>query len=357
MPTKYNPQTLFVNEHWALAKYSYPYSTPTCSEDASNFDSAKLLKQISKNKVLLATYENLCKANCEHENLVKLKELINQYLREKSYFILDFPATLKREVDEPFKENKISYMLPKYSIFTREQNDMDVLVSPKNFGAAQKLLLSRGYRVASVQEQGWKITFTKWVDNRRCDVHLHGKLIWSLEFIPTELLRAKAVQIKVNPELTVSAPCAEHAVLVVAMHALYENRSVALSDVFQLEGILRRTPNVDWHSVVDLAKHFGWCIDLYTFFLIINYISKSLYNKQLVAESTLLYAKKQIPAVDKIVRNACLVGQENCFRNLPFEYPPRIQHAYSFARVAVTEFGIYSVPKIVGWAKSFAMLS
>ncbi len=328
---------IFSEELETAAKYSYPYANVKFDNNAFlSTDYSKIVDILSRNNVLLTCYRNLSKS-LQYGALLELKRSIEKRIDKERLLIVDVKQKIE-EADELLKACGIRYLLPKFTFFYREHNDIDVLVSLEDFDLTLESLKSRGYVTTSIQSP-WKVTTAKWMEGRRSSIHVHSKLHWypwdPLEPVPNEKLWERTILIDFDNSLKVSIPCPEDSILILAAHAIFEDRQISLSDVFQLEGILRKFPKIKWHEIIDIAYNHGWCADLFTFLRIVNHLSFSLYGKILVPESFFSYANKRMSPLERIVRK--LAGTMD-LSSIPCNYPLP-QAGISFVHVVFKRYG------------------
>jgi putative nucleotidyltransferase-like protein len=326
------------------AKYAYPYESHAF--DSSEFiklDFTTMLKVLSDNKVLLTFYENVSK-ELGLEVPSRLRTVLFDALDKGRMLIIDMDSKI-RELDSLLKKNNLRYLLPKYTFFHREQNDIDILVPEEDFHRILKLLQSQGFRATSIQSP-WKVTLARWVDNRRNSVHVHSRLHWypwdPLEFVPSEDLWQGAQAISLVDSTKVLIPSAEDCVLVLAAHAMFENHSISLADVFQLSGIVREFGGIKWSEIADKAYAHGWSSDLLVFLESANYLSLHFYRQSLVPKAIFSYVEKKTRSAERVVRR--LVGKTNA-STIPYRYP-FAQASFSFVKVVLRKYGSSAIFKI-----------
>ncbi len=302
---------------------------------------------LSDNKVLMTFYDYLSRSP-QQDSSLKLGMLLRDKIHERQELMIDVDSDTKK-LDNLFRANDLRYLLPKFTFFHREQHDIDVLVSAADFGEVVKMLQSERYKVTSVQS-AWKVTLAKWVEGRRNSVHVHSRLHWytwdPFEFVPSGNLWRRARTINLDDHVKLLIPCAEDCILVLAAHAMVENREVSLSDVFQLDGIVRKFPEVNWLETVDIAFKRGWCFDLVAFLKMVNYVSLSLYGTRIAPETFFSYAEKKIPSEERLFRR---LARTTTF-SIPWSYP-YTQRGLSFVNVFLKNYKSLAVLKI---ARGFA---
>ncbi len=308
-----------------------------------NTDYSKIPNILSRNKVLLTCYRNLSKT-CQYGALLELKKSIEKKIDKKRHLIIDIEQKIE-ELDRLLKMHGIRYLLPKYTFFYREHNDIDVLVSLEDFDPTLESLKSENYSITSVQSP-WKVTTAKWIKGRRSSIHVHSKLHWyhwdPLEHVPSEKLWQRAILISCN-SLKVPILCPEDSILVSAAHAIFENHGISLSDIFQVDGILRRFGHLKWNEIVEIAFCKGWCFDLLVFLSVVNYSSFLLYGRTLVPKSFFLHAQKKIPPLERIMRK--LAGNVD-LSEIPCHYPyPQL--VISFIQAISKGYGSNMISKVM----------
>jgi len=327
---------IFSKELKAAAKCSYPYTDVEFNNNVFvNTDYFRILNILSRNKVLLTCYRNLSKT-FQRGDLLELKRAIEKEIDKERRLIIDVGEKI-REVNELLEAYGIRYLLPKFTFFCREHDDIDILVSLEDFNLTLESLKSENYVITSIQSP-WKVTTAKWIEGRRSSIHVHCKLHWyhrDLEHVPSEKLWKRSILIDDDSsKVPILSP--EDSILVSAAHAIFENHEVSLSDIFQITGILRRFQNPNWNEVVDIAFDNGWCFDLFIFLSAVNYLSFSLYRKTLVPESFFFYAKKRMSRSDRIIRK--LAGNVD-LSSIPCNYPyPQV--CVSFVHVVFKRYGV-----------------
>jgi putative nucleotidyltransferase-like protein len=331
------------------AKYAYPYgSSPFDNEDFSHIDLPRLIRFLGDNRVLLTFYENFSK-NPRHVGFAELKTLLRNAIDQRTELMMDVDEGIET-LNHLLLTNGFRYMLPKFTFFHREEHDIDLLVSTADFSGVIGLLQSEGYKITSIQSP-WKVTLAKWVEGKRKAAHVHSRIHWytwdPFEFVPSGNLWRRAQAIDLGHQVNVLIPCAEDCILILAAHAMIENREITLSDVFQLDGIVRRFPAVDWQETADLADKRGWCYDLLTFLRIVNQMTYSLYGKLIAPDAFFSYAEKKIPSEERLLRG--LASRTTAF-SVPWHYAYS-QRGLSFVNVFLRNYKSAAIPKI---ARGFA---
>ena len=334
------------------AKYSYPYANVKFDNSTLlNNDYSQVLDILFRNQVLLTCHRNLSKTS-QYGSLLELQRSIEEKINKERILIIDVKQKLE-EMDRLFEVYGIRYLLPKFTFFYREHHDIDVLVSLEDFNLTLGSLKSNGYVITSIQSP-WKVTTAKWMGGRRSSIHVHSRLHWypwdPLELVPSSKLWERTIPFDFN-SLKLSVPCPEDGILVLAAHAIFENHQISLSDVFQLEGILREFHEIKWREIIDIAFEHGWCADLCTFLKVVNCLSISLYGKILVPESIFSYAEKRISSLERVVRK--LAGNID-LSSIPCVYPfPQV--GISFMHVVFKRYGLNTVAKLIDGFVYFAI--
>lgn len=336
---------MFSRELQMAARCSYPYEEMVLdAKDLLGVDYAEILDILSRNKVLLTCYRNLSETRHGCNAISELEMLILKTIEKRKELLIDVRSKIM-DLNELLKVHGVEFLLPKYTFFSREHNDIDVLVHPENFALTLELLNADGHLPTSVQSP-WKVTMTKWKKGRRSAVHVHAKMHWQFEFIQTEKLWKRSIFVVLSDSVKSRVPCAEDSILLMAAHAMFENRKISLSDVFQFEGILQKFPDINWNEIVDIACENGWCSDLLVFLQTVNRLSYFLYSKILVPGKFFSYARKKISLFERNIRRLAASLQRTDFFCVPYSYP-LIQEGISLAKIGFRKHGFFAKFKVL----------
>ncbi|MBN1618219.1 nucleotidyltransferase family protein [Candidatus Dojkabacteria bacterium] len=328
-----------------IALLSNPYEEVAFdSKDFLGVDINQILNLLEKNKISLTCYENILRFPQRYNQFNPLFMLIKKTLNDNKRLIINVDQKIM-ELNELFKKYDIEFLLPKYTYFHREHNDIDVLVLPEEFELTLKILKSHDYVPTSVQSR-WKVTTTKWIDGRRSAIHVHSILHWQFEFIQSENIRERSILIDFNDSVKLRVPCGEDSILITAAHAIFENKKISLSDLFQLIGILRKFPAVNWYQIFDISYKNGWSSDLLFFLEQINYLSFFINSTILIPKDFFIYGRKRISIFDRIVTKLVTTLTKREFCNVPYVYS-NFQSRISIIRLVFQKPRFFSISRFL----------
>ena len=335
-------ETNFSSELKFAGLLSNPYAEEAFyPEETLKVDPVKILDLLIANKILLTCYENISRFPSRYDQFKSLSILIKKTLDDKRRLMIDIDQKIM-DLNELLSENQgIQYLLPKYTYFHREHNDIDVLVNPMDFKLTLELLNSHNYVPTSVQGP-WKVTMAKWINGRRSAIHVHAKLHWHFEFIPTEELWKRSILIDFHDSIKLRVLCGEDAILVIIAHALFENRRILLSDLFQLTGVLRKFPDINWNQIFDRSHIHGWSSDLLFFLEFTNYLSFFLNSKILIPRDFFTYARENISPFDQNLRKLVTILTNKNFCNIPYVYS-NLQSGITISKMTLRKPRFFSV--------------
>ncbi|MBN1245752.1 nucleotidyltransferase family protein [Candidatus Bathyarchaeota archaeon] len=325
------------------AKYAYPFEKIEFDiKDFANIKQDKLLNILSQNGVLLTFQKNLSTQYSENRSIRQIVVLIDQIIFKRRHLIADFNQELLDHTDL-FNKCFRRYSIPKFSFFYREQGDIDVLVPEEDFKLTLNFLETEGY--TKVVEECCKATMAKWEGKRIITIDVYSILAWQpfyLELISTEEVLSNSVRISLDDQISVPVPNGEYCILVLAVHTLFGGRKVALSDIFQLIGITRSFPEINWHKITSIADDGGWSQDLLFLFLTVNQYSKTFYGKKVITSDVIDLILDKISILQKPVR---YLSPKVNFREIPYQ-DSRLQTILSSFRVALKKYGALGLQRL-----------
>jgi len=148
-------------------------------------------------------------------------------------------------------------------------DDLDIiLVENDNVAKCRDLLEKNEYRYlksrSSLREPKKRFYFAKGVDNSGLRIHLHWAVSWNgVDYLDIKKVFERRRQIRVGGH-NIPIPSVEDEILIMAAHAVHENRYILLGEMIQL-GKLTRHGNIDWDYIIATARDYNWSAGLYLF--------------------------------------------------------------------------------------------
>jgi len=258
--------------------------------DLSNLSEDLFFKLLVENQVLFPVLKNLEKIFNANLNplLDKIRtSLQNDYLinaDEKMKWLLDFLENLK-----------VESMLHKYQYYQREQSDIDILIPlEKEITVIEQLKKEDFFPIA---KEHFKTAMSKNIKNSKFTIHVHSKIKWESEFIPTNDVWKNSKIIKIF-EHSIHIPSIEDSILIECVHSIFENRTVRICDLLQF---LELTKNqIDWNSVITRLVKYKLSAVGYLYFFAINQLANDFLQLNPIDQKILESLKKNISLDEKV---------------------------------------------------------
>lgn len=296
-----------------ILRYAYPYADEYEWDRSVDLNWTITKEILEKNKVKLTFLENMIKCTdiSQDEIAVFQREIEDERGRDINRRTIELSDLLLR--------NGIRHLFPKFTFFYREHGDVDVLVPTSKFDKTVKLLQSHGYTLADEEPQ--KARLMGRARQIAETVHVHSKIHWGLEFVSTSDIWKSSHLFSIDNSHRVLVPSEEHCILITAAHAIFEPHMICLADVFQIEGITLRFPEINWQLLIKMADEEGWLSALYTFFVGVNAISSTFYDHEVVPRTVFIHMRALHKLLDKIVGMNVIAGSFSRAYEVPLYYP------------------------------------
>ena len=195
--------------------------------------------------------------------------------------------------------HRIRHGLSKYGIshlilksngsFPYLDDNLDLLVTKKNFLAAHDAILKLGYIEETRSREPFKRLYIQIShDESFFDIHLHHGVAWHVLFMDNEAIWKRS---KEYYSLGMSIPVMslEDRILMNIAHIISENHKIRLCELVELAGYLRKE-DLDWYYMKSVASKYGWLSMLYFGILMVEALSENLLGlsysqNQLISES------------------------------------------------------------------------
>lgn len=148
------------------------------------------------------------------------------------------------------------------NIGMRKFNDLDLLVSPKDFTKSKTLLLANGYQ--HKEDFGWEASF--YHPELQIEIDLHQSLVPShfSDGITYEMLLQQCVELKFLESglenAIVSVLNSEHLFLLLCVYTVKDHCShkLRLCQLVDAVNLIQSAPEFNWDMVRDIAQSFGF---------------------------------------------------------------------------------------------------
>lgn len=256
----------------------------------------KTINYLEENRVLLPFLQGL--QSLPDSKVIALKKEI-EFRLSKDYVtdlnqLTDFAAS--------FLDNlKVDWISHKHSFFTRQRGDLDVLVKPEQFYNVIKKLKEHGFN--EIAKERSKIKMSKIENSFNYTIHIHEKIIWETEFIPTDDVWKRSQIVKVaNSEVKIPSP--EDSILIECVHAFFETRGILLATIFQFIELLKHY-KIDWLKITEHLISYKLQAVGFLYLLAMNKILNNLLNEKPIPDHVIKELKnnidsREINAVSKI---------------------------------------------------------
>jgi thymidylate kinase len=179
--------------------------------------------------------------------------------------------------------------------FPYRSENVDLMIPAESVGRADEILTEMGYVYNSFRPERFKrlhvlTAGSQWV----ITIHLHTAVGWYSLFVEPEMILDSAVD---GSEAGVRIPRCEVAMAINGVHALYEDATVRLIELYKIRHLVRSGP-IDWDWLWKFASHRGFESGLSLVFLILDRQHRTLTGKPLFEEALLRRMESCLSRVD-----------------------------------------------------------
>ena len=250
-----------------------------------NFSEDKIIELLIKNQVMLPFLKNLPKIG--GDDIYQIQNKIKRSLQKE--FLIDSELKTKYTL-LLMKELNIDCMIPKPLYFKREQGDVDILVPGGKLNFVIKELAKRNFLKTSYESN--KIGMTKYEGSSKFTIHVHAKIKWESEFIPTnEVWNRSRIVEKYGIQVRIPSP--EDILLIDCAHVCFEASLIRLCDVLQLAELIK-VEKVDWEKITTRLIEYHIPAAGYVYFFAMNHITTKIFKNSIIPSEVLLLLEKHI---------------------------------------------------------------
>ncbi len=176
-------------------------------------------------------------------------------------------------------------------------DDLDiVVVDNERLDECRKILLKNGYRYlksrSSLREPKKRFYFPKGESNAGLRIHIHFAVSWN----GVDYLDIKKVYERRRPwrvgGYEIPIPSLEDEILIMAAHAVHENRYILLGEMLQFRELTSGS-EVDWDYIVSSARKYHWLAGLFLFLVLSNRIMQKFHHEKPVPDEVLARLSKE----------------------------------------------------------------
>ncbi len=177
--------------------------------------------------------------------------------------------------------------------FAYTSSNLDVLVPQAQQDAARKIVRDLGYVELRHIEEPNKFLFRRFhLGESAFDIHVHGRLEWTVSFLDEAEVWQHS---RLAPDTALAAvPAAGDAVLITLAHAIYENKSLKLSELAKVLYAASRL-EVDWERAIAMARRKGWADGLWFGLVLCDRFEETLYGVRTLPAALLEHAWRELP--------------------------------------------------------------
>lgn len=158
--------------------------------------------------------------------------------------------------------------------FPHLSGNVDAYVPPEAAEVADAVLCRHGFVELPLLREPNKFLYKRFRHgDEACAIHLHLRVEWCASFLREDLMWSRRRVAPDDSRLLIPSP--EDALLITLAHALYENKRLALGDLFKV-GRCLRGPEFDWQYVWAVAESKGWGTGLAHALLFYRFLACSL---------------------------------------------------------------------------------
>ena len=258
----------------------------------------------------------------------------NDELFAKTYAYTSLLVQRTLEVMNKISSNHIDMIFIKsFSEIPFDSHNYDILFRKEQVQITQEILEDLGFKEMKHLNEPFKRFFRRVDSDLVVSIHVHTGIAWEgVRFVDSDdvWLRYRKLNIQ-NVEL--GFPSSEHAILITAAHAFFENRCLKLCDLINIAEVLNNN-SVDWSYLADWTILDHWFEPFYTFLRMFNCAYQSLFEEKLVNQETF----DKLLVANKNTRNLRLKKTKEEFseRTLPIKIPAVLAGRSYFNKVLQT---------------------
>jgi hypothetical protein len=210
--------------------------------------------------------------------------------------------------------------------FPYVDDDLDIiLVENDNIARCRGLLEENEYRYlksrSSLREPKKRFYFPKGEDNSGLRIHLHWAVSWNgVDYLDIRTVFARRREINVDG-CKIPIPSVEDEILIMAAHAVHENRYILLGEMLQLQHLTQQE-NLNWEYILASAQSYNWSAGLYLFLVLATTIMKKLNQEIPIPVSVLARLAQNSSSLHFMERSLSSWGDSGKDLRFPVIMPP-----------------------------------
>jgi hypothetical protein len=212
-------------------------------------------------------------------------------------------AEVTHELIGLFEEGGIRLLpIKTFLQFPYVDDDLDiVIVDNDRLSECREILLRNGYHYlksrSSLREPKKRFYLPRGGDKNGLRIHLHFAVSWNgVDYLDIKRVWERRKSIKAG-DYEIPIPSTEDEILIMAAHAVHENRYILLGEMLQLK-LLTRDKIIDWDYITTSAKEHNWLAGLYLFLALSNEITTKISHEEAVPKWLLI----RLAGYNKVLR-------------------------------------------------------
>jgi hypothetical protein len=203
--------------------------------------------------------------------------------------------------------------------FPYVDDDLDVVtVDNDRIADYRKILLRNGYYYlksrSSLREPKKRFYLPRGGHKSGLRIHLHFAISWNgVDYLDIKRVWERRRSMKIG-DYEIPVPSIEDEILIMAAHAVHENRYILLGEMLQLK-LLTTGKDVDWSYILESAKKYNWLAGLYLFLAVTDEIMKKIGQDRLIPQWLLIrlagenkilrFLERSLTSWDVFARDSC----------------------------------------------------
>ena len=328
----------------------------TAAPDASGMPNLDFMLGLARmNGVLFRFVTALKKGTTSEPVLERIRTLHDQQAHEHRVM-----ARVTREITDLFEANGLRLIPMKTFLrFPYVDEDLDVItVDQDRVPDYRRLLTANGYGYlksrSKLREPKKRFYLPRGGHRQGLRIHLHFAVSWNgVDFMDIRKVWDRRRE-TVSAGFRLPIPSVEDEILIMAAHAVHENRYVLLAELLQLQRLTQNGP-LDWDYMIGAARGHRWLPALYFFLLLANRIMERLDQVPPIPGTAMARLGRESPLAGIIERDVAAWDQASLRLSFPVT-PPFWLTSALFAHKFIYDLGRKKPRELVRELAAFSVV-
>lgn len=277
-----SPQNNLSSQEWSIINAFFNENKTLEAEKIINFGYIVEWAKMNGVLFLIASYLRRGSTSVSQEKRIAA-------LYEEQKLLAIKMAEIAHELKVLFEQEGIRLLpIKTFLQFPYVDDDLDiVLVDNERIAECREMLSRNGYHYlksrSSLREPKKRFYLPRGGDKKGVRIHLHFAVSWNgVDYLDIKRVWQRRKSIKVQG-YKIPIPSTEDEILIMAAHAVHENRYILLGEMLQLKFLVGEK-DIDWNYIMKSAEENNWLAGLYLFLALSNKISTKISCTEVVPE-------------------------------------------------------------------------